>query len=75
VPLKKQPSYVGGNGLELRDYQFDSLNWMAHSWCKYDDLNHFGSSLWHIDTFRGKHYERRLIILFIYYIFAIYLLC
>uniref|UniRef100_A0A8C5FAV3 DNA helicase n=1 Tax=Gadus morhua TaxID=8049 RepID=A0A8C5FAV3_GADMO len=32
--MKKQPSYIGGDGLELRDYQFDSLNWMAHSWCK-----------------------------------------
>uniref|UniRef100_A0A667Z0H4 Chromodomain helicase DNA binding protein 1 n=1 Tax=Myripristis murdjan TaxID=586833 RepID=A0A667Z0H4_9TELE len=34
VPMKKQPSYIGGDGLELRDYQLDSLNWMAHSWCK-----------------------------------------
>lgn len=34
--MKKQPSYIGGDGLELRDYQLDSLNWMAHSWCKYD---------------------------------------
>ncbi|KAG7221215.1 hypothetical protein INR49_017432, partial [Caranx melampygus] len=33
VPMKKQPSYIG-EGLELRDYQLDSLNWMAHSWCK-----------------------------------------
>lgn len=36
VPMKKQPSYIGADGLELRDYQLDSLNWMAHSWCKYD---------------------------------------
>uniref|UniRef100_A0A4W6DSG7 Chromodomain helicase DNA binding protein 1 n=1 Tax=Lates calcarifer TaxID=8187 RepID=A0A4W6DSG7_LATCA len=35
VPMKKQPAYIGGDGLELRDYQLDSLNWMAHSWCKY----------------------------------------
>ncbi|XP_056146515.1 chromodomain-helicase-DNA-binding protein 1 isoform X2 [Lampris incognitus] len=34
VPMKKPPSYAGGDGLELRDYQMDSLNWMAHSWCK-----------------------------------------
>ncbi|XP_056591862.1 chromodomain-helicase-DNA-binding protein 1 isoform X2 [Triplophysa dalaica] len=34
VPMKKQPPYIGGEGLELRDYQLDSLNWMAHSWCK-----------------------------------------
>uniref|UniRef100_A0A3B3QWE3 Chromodomain helicase DNA binding protein 1 n=1 Tax=Paramormyrops kingsleyae TaxID=1676925 RepID=A0A3B3QWE3_9TELE len=33
-PMKKQPAYIGGDGLELRDYQLDSLNWMAHSWCK-----------------------------------------
>lgn len=33
--MKKQPLYIGGDGLELRDYQLDSLNWMAHSWCKY----------------------------------------
>ncbi|KAL4617640.1 chromodomain-helicase-DNA-binding protein 1 [Arapaima gigas] len=33
-PMKKQPPYIGGDGLELRDYQLDSLNWMAHSWCK-----------------------------------------
>ncbi|XP_061836669.1 chromodomain-helicase-DNA-binding protein 1 [Nerophis lumbriciformis] len=34
APMKKQPLYIGGDGLELRDYQLDSLNWMAHSWCK-----------------------------------------
>uniref|UniRef100_A0A3Q4MFY1 Chromodomain helicase DNA binding protein 1 n=1 Tax=Neolamprologus brichardi TaxID=32507 RepID=A0A3Q4MFY1_NEOBR len=34
MPMKKQPAYIGGDGLELRDYQLDSLNWMAHSWCK-----------------------------------------
>ncbi|KAJ8338893.1 hypothetical protein SKAU_G00356790 [Synaphobranchus kaupii] len=34
VPMKKHPTYIGGDGLELRDYQQDSLNWMAHSWCK-----------------------------------------
>uniref|UniRef100_A0A087X3A5 Uncharacterized protein n=1 Tax=Poecilia formosa TaxID=48698 RepID=A0A087X3A5_POEFO len=32
VPMKKQPAYIGGDGLELRDYQLDGLNWMAHSW-------------------------------------------
>ncbi|XP_017289508.1 chromodomain-helicase-DNA-binding protein 1 isoform X1 [Kryptolebias marmoratus] len=34
VPMKKQPTYIGGDGLELRDYQLDGLNWMAHSWSK-----------------------------------------
>ncbi|XP_068011418.1 chromodomain-helicase-DNA-binding protein 1 isoform X2 [Melanerpes formicivorus] len=35
VALKKQPSYIGGNeSLELRDYQLNGLNWLAHSWCK-----------------------------------------
>ncbi|XP_022105891.1 chromodomain-helicase-DNA-binding protein 1-like isoform X2 [Acanthaster planci] len=34
VALKKQPSYVGTEELELRDYQLDGLNWLAHSWCK-----------------------------------------
>lgn len=36
VPMKKQAVYIGGEGLELRDYQLDGLNWMAHSWSKYD---------------------------------------
>ncbi|XP_030704283.1 chromodomain-helicase-DNA-binding protein 1 isoform X3 [Globicephala melas] len=35
VALKKQPSYIGGHeGLELRDYQLNGLNWLAHSWVK-----------------------------------------
>ncbi|KAM6037344.1 chromodomain-helicase-DNA-binding protein 1-like isoform 2-T2 [Chlamydotis macqueenii] len=35
VALKKQPSYIGGReSLELRDYQLNGLNWLAHSWCK-----------------------------------------
>ncbi|KAI8499320.1 transcriptional regulator, partial [Branchiostoma belcheri] len=35
VALKKQPLYLGGSDkLELRDYQLDGLNWLAHSWCK-----------------------------------------
>ena len=35
VPLKSQPSYIGGpDELELRDYQLDGLNWLAHSWTK-----------------------------------------
>ncbi|KAM6119387.1 LOW QUALITY PROTEIN: chromodomain-helicase-DNA-binding protein 2 [Pterocles gutturalis] len=33
VALKKQPSYIGSENLELRDYQ-RGLNWLAHSWCK-----------------------------------------
>ncbi|XP_053283017.1 chromodomain-helicase-DNA-binding protein 2 [Pleuronectes platessa] len=34
APLKKQPSYIGSETLELRDYQLDGLNWLAHSWCR-----------------------------------------
>ncbi|KAM6290003.1 chromodomain-helicase-DNA-binding protein 1 isoform 2-T2 [Aegotheles albertisi] len=35
VALKKQPAYIGGHdSLELRDYQLNGLNWLAHSWCK-----------------------------------------
>ncbi|KAL5259223.1 hypothetical protein ACHWQZ_G009620 [Mnemiopsis leidyi] len=28
-----QPSWIP-DGLSLRDYQLDGLNWLAHSWCK-----------------------------------------
>ncbi|XP_077050527.1 chromodomain-helicase-DNA-binding protein 2 isoform X9 [Siphateles boraxobius] len=34
LPLKKQPSYIGDENLELRDYQLDGVNWLAHSWCR-----------------------------------------
>ncbi|XP_042268294.1 chromodomain-helicase-DNA-binding protein 2 isoform X2 [Thunnus maccoyii] len=34
VPLKKQPSYIGDETLQLRDYQLAGLNWLAHSWCR-----------------------------------------
>lgn len=34
VALKKQPSYIGDDTLELRDYQLDGVNWLAHSWCR-----------------------------------------
>uniref|UniRef100_A0A665UVZ9 Uncharacterized protein n=1 Tax=Echeneis naucrates TaxID=173247 RepID=A0A665UVZ9_ECHNA len=34
VALKKQPSYIGDENLELRDYQLAGLNWLAHSWCR-----------------------------------------
>ncbi|KAM4572469.1 chromodomain-helicase-DNA-binding protein 2 isoform 2-T2 [Odontesthes bonariensis] len=34
VALKKQPSYIGNEILQLRDYQLDGLNWLAHSWCR-----------------------------------------
>ncbi|XP_071486143.1 chromodomain-helicase-DNA-binding protein 1-like [Diadema antillarum] len=34
MALKKQPHYIGTDELELRDYQLDGLNWLAHSWCK-----------------------------------------
>lgn len=43
--MKKQPAYIGGDGLELRDYQLDSLNWMAHSWCKYESCPKYLSEL------------------------------
>ncbi|XP_029806869.1 chromodomain-helicase-DNA-binding protein 2 isoform X5 [Suricata suricatta] len=36
VALKKQPAYLGGENLELRDYQLEGLNWLAHSWCKFE---------------------------------------
>ena len=33
--MKEQLRDLGGrNGLILRDYQLDGLNWLAHSWCK-----------------------------------------
>lgn len=38
VTLKKQPTYIGGEGLELRDYQLEGLNWLAHSWCKHNSV-------------------------------------
>ncbi|XP_071964385.1 chromodomain-helicase-DNA-binding protein 1-like isoform X2 [Antedon mediterranea] len=38
VQLKAQPSYIGGDDLELRDYQLDGLNWLAHSWCKENSI-------------------------------------
>lgn len=38
MALKKQPSYIGDENLELRDYQLDGLNWLAHSWCRYLNL-------------------------------------
>ncbi|TWW76353.1 Chromodomain-helicase-DNA-binding protein 2 [Takifugu flavidus] len=34
VALKKQPSFIGDDNLQLRDYQLDGLNWLAHSWCR-----------------------------------------
>ncbi|XP_010732610.3 chromodomain-helicase-DNA-binding protein 2 isoform X2 [Larimichthys crocea] len=34
VALKKQPPYIGDDNLQLRDYQLDGLNWLAHSWCR-----------------------------------------
>ncbi|MEW5309897.1 MAG: hypothetical protein WDW38_001742 [Sanguina aurantia] len=30
--LKEQPDYLGSPKLRLRDYQLESLNWMAYSW-------------------------------------------
>ncbi len=36
VQLKEKPEYFGRHDaeLKLRDYQLDSLNWLANSWCK-----------------------------------------
>ncbi|XP_013389384.1 chromodomain-helicase-DNA-binding protein 1 isoform X4 [Lingula anatina] len=35
VPLKTQPSSIGGpEQLTLRDYQLDGLNWLLSTWCK-----------------------------------------
>ena len=34
VPIKKQPSFIGGTELKLRDYQLDGLNWLVNSWCR-----------------------------------------
>uniref|UniRef100_A0A3Q3WNJ6 Uncharacterized protein n=1 Tax=Mola mola TaxID=94237 RepID=A0A3Q3WNJ6_MOLML len=34
VALKKQPLFIGDENLQLRDYQLDGLNWLAHSWCR-----------------------------------------
>ncbi|CAG01534.1 unnamed protein product, partial [Tetraodon nigroviridis] len=34
VALKKQPPFIGDDNLQLRDYQLDGLNWLAHSWCR-----------------------------------------
>lgn len=31
--IKLQPEFLG-EGLTLRDYQMDGLNWLLHSWCK-----------------------------------------
>ncbi|XP_043934314.1 chromodomain-helicase-DNA-binding protein 2 isoform X2 [Protopterus annectens] len=38
VTLRKQPVYIGGENLELRDYQLEGLNWLAHSWCKWNSV-------------------------------------
>eukprot|EP01135_Chromosphaera_perkinsii_P010809 Nk52_evm4s2241 gene=Nk52_evmTU4s2241 len=34
--LKTQPEYLGkgDESMQLRDYQLQGLNWLAHSWCK-----------------------------------------
>ena len=29
----EQPDWIP-EGLKLRDYQVDGLNWLSHSWCK-----------------------------------------
>ena len=32
VPFKSQPSFLGNESLQLRDYQLDGVNWLVHSW-------------------------------------------
>ncbi|XP_052793171.1 chromodomain-helicase-DNA-binding protein 1-like isoform X2 [Mya arenaria] len=34
LPLKNQPSFIGSDDLQLRDYQLDGVNWLMHSWSK-----------------------------------------
>lgn len=34
VPLKEQPDYIGNSDLQLRDYQLDGVNWLAHAWSR-----------------------------------------
>ncbi len=35
VHIKEQPKYLGAkNGLTLRDYQLNGLNWLVNSWCR-----------------------------------------
>uniref|UniRef100_A0A8C4R333 Chromodomain helicase DNA binding protein 2 n=1 Tax=Eptatretus burgeri TaxID=7764 RepID=A0A8C4R333_EPTBU len=37
--LQEQPTYLGGSDvLELRDYQLDGLNWLIHSWCRFNSV-------------------------------------
>ena len=57
VALKTQPTYIGSETLELRDYQLDGLNWLAHSWCRYTKdllykIMHFFMFLFLDDTIR-----------------------
>uniref|UniRef100_F6RW91 Uncharacterized protein n=1 Tax=Ciona intestinalis TaxID=7719 RepID=F6RW91_CIOIN len=33
VPMSRQPDWFQGK-LQLRDYQLQGVNWLAHSWCK-----------------------------------------
>jgi len=33
MKMTEQPSWIP-EGLKLRDYQLDGINWLAHSWCK-----------------------------------------
>lgn len=34
TPIKRQPSFLGNEDLQLRDYQLDGLNWLVNSWCR-----------------------------------------
>nr|QVX32602.1 CHD1/2 [Platynereis dumerilii] len=36
--IKDHPTFVGGKDLVLRDYQLDGLNWLIHSWCKWNSV-------------------------------------
>ena len=59
VALKKQPAYLGGENLELRDYQLEGLNWLAHSWCKYveDYVWCFLYCFWLFNMLDAKNYS------------------
>ena len=32
VAFKAQPSFLGNENLQLRDYQLDGVNWLVHAW-------------------------------------------
>ncbi|XP_076465125.1 chromodomain-helicase-DNA-binding protein 1-like isoform X2 [Babylonia areolata] len=38
APMKTQPSFLGSDDLQLRDYQLDGVNWLIHSWTKQNSV-------------------------------------